>query len=533
MRKASKNKKKSRASSGGGRSRAARIALWVGGAVLLAAILLAAAGSFTLHRILTTGKIKEWVSEHPEELRLEYASASGWFPWAVRVRALELRGRDPNVEWYFRIDDVRLSFSPLALLTRHFHATHVRGNGLTFRLRIRPEPPQPPAAHFAALPPIPGFAARPLSKEAETKAPSNRPPGGPSKDHPFRVDIDDLRIGSVEEVWIDLYRFRGGGTLDGSFDLIPPRHAEVGPSRLLLSAGDLTLGPHILARRATFETRAVIRQYDPRLVRGSEVWPFASGRVRLDGSLAGLEFLNYFLEGGDPRLSGGAGSARLAIDVAKGRGTGTLTLEARAAAARYRTSNLRGNVTVRMRFNPWEFEKNHIDVSGTRIELTNISSAGPGPDSRDWWGRFELPTADIRSAHEAVFAAKIAIRCRDARPLFTLFDTNLPGWARGVLKLDGLEATARVGFGKGLLDVEQLDAAGGSFRIRGRYRSRREERRGAVLVETGALALGVDIEGKSSKLKLLNARSWYEGEAARASASAQANGTARGKSGRP
>ena len=486
------------------RPRASRWALWAAGAALLFAILLTAGASFALHRILATGRIKRWVNGNPEKLRLEYASASGWFPWDVRVRALEMRMRDPTVEYYFRIEDARLSFSTLALLTHQVHFTRVRGTGLTFLLRLRTEPPQPPPAHFAALPRIPGFPDRPK--------PQGDAPEQPSK-NPFRIHVDDLRITPVQEVWIDLYRYRGGGTLDGSFDLTPHRHAEVGPARLALSGGELTLGPHVLSRRTTFETRARIRQFDPRLVQGNAVWPFISGRVRQEGDLASLAFINYFLDGGEPRLSGGAGSARLALDVDKGLGTGTLALSGRDVAARYRKADLRGNAAIRVRFAPWDFEKNRFNLSGTRVELTNISSGGPGPDSRDWWGRFDLPTADLRAGKAGAFATKVSLHCRDARPLFTLFNTNLPGWARGVLKLEGIEAAARVRIGKSLLDVEGLEATGGSFKIRGRYRSAGQERQGAFLVETGMLAVGLDIEGNSSKVKLAGARSWYEGAA--------------------
>ncbi|HXM77976.1 MAG TPA: hypothetical protein VOA00_01980, partial [Thermoanaerobaculia bacterium] len=65
----------------GARPRAARWALWAAGAALLFAILLTAGASYALHRILVTGRIQRWVNGNPEKLRLEYASASGWFPW--------------------------------------------------------------------------------------------------------------------------------------------------------------------------------------------------------------------------------------------------------------------------------------------------------------------------------------------------------------------------------------------------------------------------------------------------------------------
>src|SRR5512132_3798985 len=90
-------------------ARAARI-VWIVLAVLAGlAILGGVASSIFLHRVLASGKVKEWVNGEPEKLRIEYESASGWNPWSVRIHGLELRTRDPNVEFWFRIEDARFS----------------------------------------------------------------------------------------------------------------------------------------------------------------------------------------------------------------------------------------------------------------------------------------------------------------------------------------------------------------------------------------------------------------------------------------
>ncbi len=498
--------------------RAGRITLWIAGGVLLLLILIALGASIALHRILTAGKIKEWANKDPEELRIEYASASGWVPWNVRVTGFELRNRDPNVEFYFRLDEARLSFSVLGLLSHKLHFTRVQGSGLDYRLRVRPDPSQKAAEHFAALAPIPGFPEKPLLVGAPPPAPLDRadaPAPAPasasdsSSSRPFELDFDNLHIDGVRQVWIDIYRYRGGGTLDGSFDILSGRHVQVGPARLSLSRGDLTLGKNVIARRATLEVNAVIDQYDPRQLQGNAVWPRISGRIRLDGPLAGLEFVNYFT-GGEPRLSGGAGTVHLAADVEKGIGKAKLATTSRGVLAKYRKSDLRSDATIRIKIDPWTFEKDRMDLSGSRIELTHATEGGVGPDSRDWWGKFDLPSASIDARRAAAFQTRLSLSCRDARPLFTLFDTSLPGWARGIFKLEGLEATGRVAIGKRLLDIEQLDAKGGVFRIRGRLRDTAGSKKGAFLVEGGLLNVGLEIDGPSSKLKLLGAKSWYE-----------------------
>ena len=492
--------------------------MWVGLAVAAGlGVVLALVGSIALHRILVTGKVKEWVNKEPEKLRIEYVSASAWNPWAVRVHGLELRSRDPNVEFWFRIEDARFSFSPLQLLAHRFHVGRLTGSGLEYRLRIRSDPKKTEAAHFAALPPIPGFAERPLPPDEPIPGDPRtdaraREARGNKKDHPFTIEIDDLRLDPVREVWIELYRHHGGtGTLAGSFSLAPRRRAQVGPVRLALSGGELTLGKHTLLRPASFETAATIQQFDPRIVRGNAVWPFISGNLRIEGPLAGLGFLNYFITS-EPRLEGGRGTGRASIDIDKGHGKGTVSMDSRGISAAYKKADLHGNATVRMRISDWDFEHDAIAFGGSRIELADIDAREPGPDSRSWWGRFDLKTAQLKARATPPLETDVFAHCRDARPLFTLFNVGLPGWVRGLLKLEGFDAHARVGLGPKYTRIQNFEGTGGSFRIRGRYLSKQQDADGAFLIESGALSVGLGIEHGKTAVKLTGAEKWYEAE---------------------
>lgn len=496
-----------------GKARVIRIVWIVALSVLGLAILLGAAGSIFLHRVLVSGKVKEWINTDPEELRIEYASASGWTPWAVHVRGLELRNRDSNVEFWFRMDETTLSFSPLQILARRFHVNRVRGSGLVYHLRVRADPKTTPAAHFEALPPIPGFGERPLPPGEEPPKAASAETAGKrderSGDHPFTLDIDDLRIEPVRAIWIELYRFHGGaGSVTGSFTLMPGRRAQVGPATVALSGGELSLGRHTIVKPVRFETGATIQPFDIRVVKGNAVWPYITGKASLDGPLAGLGFLNYLIAG-EPRLSGGAGTARLEVDVEKGHGKGAVSLGARGFSAAYRKADLKGNAAVRVRLTDWDFEHDAIEFPGSHIELTDVTSNAPGPDSRSWWGRFDLKSASVRPGRTPPFQTKVAVHCRDARPLFTLFNLELPGWVRGLLKLEGLDAQAEVGLGPKYTRIQNLEATGGAFRIRGRDLSRQGTENGAFLIETGALAVGLEIQGGKSSLKLAGAREWF------------------------
>jgi hypothetical protein len=498
----------------GGSSRAPRILVRAAIAAGVLAVLLAAGGSFAIHRILTTGKLKQWANGDPEKLRLEYSSATGWFPWDIRVRDLELRSRDSNVEWYLRIDEARVDIAPLALAAHRLRFRRVRATGLVFRIRVRvpPEEANEPGmrAHFDALPPIPGFPARPL-RDREPGAPPD-----PEQGKPLHVSLTGLEVQGIHELWIDIWRLAGAkssssGRLQGSFDLFPRRSAAVGPTHLELSEATLSVGSHRVVQDATFSTDASIRVFDSRAVRGNDVWPYISGSSKLKGSLAGLDFLNYFLgTSAEPRLSGGSGAFSMDLDVENGRGKGSVTSSSAKASAKYHDATITTDVAVRARIPTWDFQHDRIDLSGTRVTLEHATAGEPGPDSRDWWGRFDLRSADLQSGRPDVFRANVAARCRDARPLFTLFEVGLPGWARGVLKLEGLDAKATFGLGSDRVDVEGLDASGGAFRIRGDHHVRKTTKQGAFLLESNALSLGLEIDNSASRLKLVGAKKWFE-----------------------
>lgn len=480
-------------------------------AALLASLgLLVCLALVAAHFVVSGRLLRSWVNGDPEKLLLEYESASAWVPGVVQVSGLRLRGRDPNVEWYLRMESARVSFSLLDLLARRFHATAVRARGMTFRLRLREERKQLSMAHAAMLPPIPGFADPALKEEDGDSAGGPAPPRSWSGGKPWGVVVDNLLADPVPDLWIEMYRFRGRARVTGGFLLRPREYAAVGPAAIEFESGRLTLGGETLLASASGRTDCVIEAYDPRRVRGNAVWPKISGSFRLAGRVETVRFVNYFLRNSrEPRLGGGEGAGRMDMKVEQGIGRGQLVFSGKAVEARYGQADLRGDVSVRARIPRWDFEHNALDVSGTHIELRGVSSRGHGPDARDWWGRFDLKRGEIRRG----LRTAVTTNCRDARPLFVLFNTRLPGWAEGLLKLEGLAASAGVTLDKSLVEVDDFDASGGAFRIFGRYRSDQAVRRGAFLLETGPLSVGVDIRGDKSAVKLIGARRWYEEKA--------------------
>lgn len=470
--------------------------------VLLAAGLTVAALS-TVHRILSGDLLRRWVNSNPEELFLEYDEASLRMPGTIRVRGLTLRGSDPTVQWSLRMERADVSISLLDLLHREFHATRVRAEGLTFRLREKKTRTELSPAHEALVPSIPGFTGPPL----RTRVVPPFPLSAAEKRRFWAVRVENLVADPAPDIWIEIYRFRGRARVMGGFLLRPHVQARVGPAAVEFLSGAFTLGPaQTILAPASGRSDCLIDPFDPDQVRGQEVWRKISGTILLEGRLEDVRFANHFLRHApEPRLAGGGGRARFSVRFDHGIGRGSGDFEIPRVTFAYARGTLAGRASGRLAVPRWDVEHDDMGISGSRIELADIATAGTKHEEQGWWGRFDFPSGHLHGG----LAAEMAISCRDARPLYTLFRANLPGWAEGILKLNGITGKAHVRIAHQLTDIEGLEASGGKFRIAGRYRDKGDDRRGAFLIESGPLAAGVEIAGPASHVKLLGAKKWF------------------------
>lgn len=472
--------------------------------LVLVAILIAILPYAAIHIIVSARLLPRWVNTDPEALLLEYDAASAWRPGEIRIRGLRMRGSDANVQWFFRMENATISISLLDLLHKQFHATRVRAEGLEFRLREKQDKNALSAAHAARLPSILGFSDPPLT------SPVKKPPvlSEREKRRFWSVHVENLVADPTPDIWIEIYRFRGRSRVTGGFLLRPHTRVAIGPAAVEFLSGDLFLAPsEPMLSAASGRGDCVIDPHAPDEVTGQEIWSRISGDIRVQGRIEDLRFLNHYLgDAPEPRLSGGGGRGHFAVRFDHGIGRGEAEFDAGRATARYKDGTLVGRASGRLAIPRWNVEKNDMEISGSRVELANVTTTGTKHDARDWWGRFDIVSGHL---HDGL-SASTSVACRDARPLYTLVAAKLPGWAEGILKLEGMKGTARVRLASRLIDVDGIDVSGGKFHIAGRYRQKQEERRGAFLVETGLLAVGVAIDGPASHVKIFGARKWFQ-----------------------
>ena len=500
-----------------GKKRGALSALVVLGIVVLVAA--GFAGYAASARWLLSGpRLRSWINTSPETTLLDWDEAVSRWPGVVRIKNLRIRGSDANVEWEIRLAEARADFSVAALLSRTFRVERVAGTGLSFRLRQkidRGDPTRPPTG---VLPPIEGFADPPL-RRADSPAPARD--GG----RPWTVDVGDIAIDRFDGIWFDAYRFEGSARLRGRFLLRPGQRARVGPADIDFEKGVLRVGDRPFVSDLEGRIHTTIATWDPRQVQGSAVWRQVDAKIDLHGPTSGLDLLNYYLRRSrEPRFAGGRGDLSLATSIEDGIASGRVRLTANGAQARRPGVELSGDLRAELRVPRWDLQGSAIDLTGSSLQVSDVAAAGAA-DTRGWWGKFTLAPARLRDGLDA----RVALECRDARPLLAALGVGLPAWTRGLLTLESLTADAEILLAPERTRVHALEARGGEFHILGEYARRSGEERGVFLLESRLLRVGVHAHDGQASLHLLGVRSWFQQQSAAIAQTSREDSRAGGK----
>ncbi len=215
--------------------------------------------------------------------------------------------------------------------------------------------------------------------------------------------------------------------------------------------------------------------------------------------------LGFEIQGGRGTVTG-----KLDVNLARGTGSGSVDVRMREVALRQEKDTVKGHVDVR------------LSVSGVRPDLRSISLAGTTVKIRDmqvtsartqraWNGEVEVSQASLDLDRREMFRGKLDLRFEDARPLFrTMLDrTQAPRWAKRLFVPNDVRAVADIGFGRGWVRVDALNAHVGRTRVTGVARLTREKHDGAARMSAGILSAGLEVRGGKRSFKLLPTRNWF------------------------
>jgi hypothetical protein len=270
------------------------------------------------------------------------------------------------------------------------------------------------------------------------------------------------------------------------------------------------MGKDVVLADAHGAARCRIEPFDVRQVKGSAVWPYIGGQFSIAGRVTALDFFRHVVdEKSAPAFRKGRGEASVDLRIEKGIGRGGASIQAAGVETKTSGGALRGDFNVRAELPRWSFETGEIDVSGSRIEMRDVTAATKGGAEVDWWGRIRIAAGRIRDG----LNARVEAHCRDARPLYRLFNVELPGWAEKMLELQDLEASARIRLSDELKAFDGLSLTGGEYKISGEFADVRGQDHGVFLVEKGKLAVALQVEGERRSIRPLGAREWYQAAA--------------------
>jgi hypothetical protein len=227
------------------------------------------------------------------DLRLDYGSAYSILPGRIHVEDLTIRGRERTVEWRLSLDHTDVAVSLADLLRHRFHVTRLRASGFTIRARLRLHHADAAPEVLAALPPIAGFADPPVLDEGPEP-----PPPTDAHYKLWALELEDVYVEHVREVWIHTWRSVGDTTVRGRWLFRPLRWLDVGPATVEAHGVDVSYLNELVVTGLRGSIDATVHPFDLREAMG----PTTFDHVSYDGRLRGRAMIAGALRSlADPR----------------------------------------------------------------------------------------------------------------------------------------------------------------------------------------------------------------------------------------
>ncbi len=274
----------------------------VGARILSIGVLTFVAYLLIANGILRARILRDGLSKDPEARLVDYQAAYSIIPGRVHVEGLTIRERERSVEWVVTLDRADVHIALFDLLRRSFHVTSLRASGVSFRARLRVDPRDTRPEVLAALPPIPGFADSP-----EVDVGPEAPPVSDADYKLWSIDLEDVQIEHVREVWVHTLRGQGESRVHARWFFRPQRWLDMGPATVEVSAMELSYGTVPLATGVRGTLLATIHPFDVRRYVGLEFFEHVSADAQLHGQSMTANVLRSLELSSDVSFSRGAG----------------------------------------------------------------------------------------------------------------------------------------------------------------------------------------------------------------------------------
>lgn len=237
----------------------------------------------------------------------------------------------------------------------------------------------------------------------------------------------------------------------------------------------------------------------------------------VDGKVPDLRVLNLFVPEKIPlKMDAGAGTFTGKVAFSH-RGHASAELEVGGVQAEliYDKTRFKGDWSCRAKLGNVDLRTGAADIVSASVLLNNMAMR-EGAHLRDgWFGRIDMKKGKVRPGEAILLSGDIDTTMRDGRPMVAFFVSELdllPAWARNLVTLQALRATAHVRIGKERVEVDGLNARGQSIEMRGRLRKDGDRQWGDMLVLSRGQEVGVAVRGTRVEFKLMGAANWYRSQ---------------------
>jgi hypothetical protein len=238
--------------------------------------------------LIRTNALESMLSRHPDEVRVDWDSASTWWPGRFHTENFRLRTHDSHVEMQLTLSDAHFTLVLSELVSKRVHFTRLEGDGLALRIRQLLDPERATPARLALLPDIEGLPNPPL--KPKTVAP-------PSGREQAILHIEAIDVTRAREVWIDELRYEGDTHVHGGFWFQPTKRLAIDGAHLEVLRGAVHMGNDPVSVGLSGTVDCTVEPFDVRVDEGADVLGHFDAGIHLDGRLESTRWVSYFVNG--------------------------------------------------------------------------------------------------------------------------------------------------------------------------------------------------------------------------------------------
>jgi hypothetical protein len=217
-------------------------------------------------------------------------------------------------------------------------------------------------------------------------------------------------------------------------------------------------------------------------------------------------------------LESGTGLVEATLEVNDRIANGTLDLMADDIVMNTRNAPFHGDLEVHARLQEGSLPTREFDLSGTTIRVDDIVDEELSQRKREkleaWFCGVALERAAVTFGKPMAAHGNVALQMHDSRPLVAMLQDHgvkLKGMSM-MPNIKGIDGTMEVDFGKGHVEIENLDLSGKDFESRGWIHIRDKKANGRLFIKYGILAAGIGLDQGKAKVHLGKPRKWFEGQ---------------------